>query len=95
MFLTNLSRDNINKVKCSPLVERDLPDGEDVEVPLCYRETLVFHAGQTEAKREDREREGEETGDDEEQRPQSEPDEEANSLNTWGCGVIASLAKAG
>lgn len=49
-----------------------MPYGEHVEVAFCEGKALVFCTGQPKAKCQNGEREGEETGNDEEQRPQSE-----------------------
>jgi len=49
----------------------DLPYGEHIEVASREGKALVLCPGQPEAKRQDREGEGEEAGDDEEERPQS------------------------
>lgn len=50
----------------------DLPHGEHIEVAFCEGKALVFRTGQPKAKCQNGEREGEETGNDEEQCPQSE-----------------------
>lgn len=47
------------------------PYGEHIEVASREGKALVLCPGQPEAKRQDREGEGEEAGDDEEERPQS------------------------